>query len=34
MEVDAFPKKRNVGLEHTIEDLERDREAHRGLELL
>jgi predicted HTH domain antitoxin len=33
MEVDAFLKQRGVELEYTLEDLERDREAHRKLGL-
>ena len=33
MEVDGFLKDRGVELEYTLEDLERDREAHRRLGL-
>ena len=33
MEVDAFVKSHGVELEYTLEDIERDREAHRLLGL-
>ena len=33
LEVDAFLKQHGVELEYTLEDLERDREAHRRLGL-
>jgi len=33
MEVDGFLKEHGVELEYTLEDLERDREAHRQLGL-
>lgn len=33
MEVDGFLKEHGVALEYTLEDLERDREAHRRLGL-
>ena len=33
MEVDGFLKEHGVELEYTLEDLERDREAHRRLGL-
>jgi len=33
MEVDSFLKEHGVELEYTLEDLERDREAHRRLGL-
>jgi hypothetical protein len=33
MEVDGFLKQHGVELEYTLEDLERDREAHRRLGL-
>ncbi len=33
MEVDGFLKEHGVELEYTLEDLERDREAHRHLGL-
>ena len=33
LEVDAFLKRHGVELEYTLEDLERDRETHRQLDL-
>jgi hypothetical protein len=33
MEADGFLKQHGVELEYTMEDLERDRETHRRLEL-
>ena len=33
MEVDSFLKEHGVELEYTLEDLERDRDAHRRIDL-
>jgi hypothetical protein len=33
LEVDAFLKQHGVELEYTLEDLERDRETHRQIDL-
>jgi hypothetical protein len=33
MELDAFLKKQGIELEYTLEDLERDRDKHRRLDL-